>query len=236
MAHTKAIFNFYNSKTEQNLYEDLIIESINIYGIDMYHIPRVINNDDKIMGEDTVSTYENWYQMPFYIKNVEGFSGQGDFLSKFNIEIRDQITFNVARKVFNDTVPNQPRPFEGDLLYFPDNQKLFVIRFVEHEEIFYTFGKLQMWTMNAEVFEYSGERLITGIPEIDSLGGALSDNMANYAILDTDGFVITDTDGFAITDPFDLADPVPLEQNDAFEDQKTIVVSFDESNPFAELI
>jgi hypothetical protein len=233
---TKPGFNFFGSTLEQNFYEDITIESIRQFGIDLYYIPRVINGLDPIYNEDSISSYNAGYLMEFYIKNIDGFNGQGDFLSKFNLEIRDQVTFQVARRVFNTAVPTQVRPNEGDLLYFPLNKKIFVIRFVEHEEIFYQLGKLMMWTMTCELFEYSGEEINTGIPEIDTIGAGLSINYSNFEILTEDGFILTDEDGFPIAQEFDEEVQEVQTQNDEFDAEKNVVIDFSETNPFAEEI
>ena len=107
-----------------------------------------------------------------YINSVDGFGGEGDFLGKFGFEMRDQLTMSVARFSFENNV-GQPasivRPREGDMLYFPLTKGLFTIQFVEHEPVFYQMGALQFYEMRAEKFEYAGERLNTGIQEIDKL-------------------------------------------------------------------
>jgi len=116
---TSVFFNNYDSFAEKKLIEDLIIESIRVYGIDLYYCPRTVNNKDEVFNEDTVSSYENAYLIEMYVKNVEGFEGEGDFLSKFNIQIRDEITFTVAQRVFNDDIGAEEitsRPQEGDLI------------------------------------------------------------------------------------------------------------------------
>ena len=107
-----------------------------------------------------------------YIKNIEGFAGEGDFLSKFNIQIRDQVTFSIARRVFEHEVgiyEGSIRPNEGDLIYLPLNRKLFEIKFVEHEAIFYQLGSLQLYDLKCELFEYNNEFIQTGIDNVDAL-------------------------------------------------------------------
>jgi len=161
--------NFSNSM-EQNLIEDLVIESIRIYGVDTWYLPRTISNKDEIFNEDTLSIFDDAYNVEMYIKNVDGFEGEGDFLSKFGLQIRDSMTLTVAIRTFDAEVgahSEQVRPNEGDLIYFPLNNKFFEVMHVEHEAIFYQMGSLQTYDLRCELFEYSGERFRTGQDFID---------------------------------------------------------------------
>ena len=166
---TNPYFNNYSSTTEQSLVESLIIECIKQYGIDLLYIPREAVKPDGIYGEDVLSSFTQVYEVECYIKNVEGFAGEGTFLSKLGaLEIRDQATFVVARTRFDDAVDgNLTRPREGDLLYFPLSRGLFEIKFVEHRNPFYQLGRLYVYEMRAELFEYSHQKLETGQGEID---------------------------------------------------------------------
>lgn len=157
---------------EQTLIEDLVIESIKIYGMDAWYISRTLTGKDDILNEDDISRFNSAHMAEMYVKSVDGFEGEGDFLSKFGLEIRDSITMTIARRTYeseislhNDTV----RPLEGDLIYLPLNNKIFQIQHVEHESIFYQMGSLQMYDLRAELFEFSGERFDTGQPFIDNL-------------------------------------------------------------------
>jgi hypothetical protein len=157
---------------EQNLIEDLIIESIRIYGFDIWYIPRTIVAKDELLNEDDLSTFNSAYMIETYIKNVDGFGGDGDFLSKFGLQINDTMTLTIAMRKFMEDVAlfdGEVRPNEGDLIYFPLNRKIFEVKFVEHEAIFYQMGKLQTYDLRCELFEYSQERFNTGIEEIDTL-------------------------------------------------------------------
>jgi hypothetical protein len=161
--------NFSNSM-EQELIEDLVIESIRIYGQDVWYLPRTIANKDELYNEDTLSIFDDAYLVEMYVKNVDGFEGEGDFLSKFGLQIRDSMTMTVAIRSFNQEVAvhgDDVRPNEGDLLYFPLNNKFFEVMHVEHEAIFYQMGQLQTYDLRCELFEYSGERFETGQDFID---------------------------------------------------------------------
>ncbi|NDB56559.1 hypothetical protein EB169_12130, partial [archaeon] len=145
---TNFFFNNFTSSAEQDLISDLVLESIKIYGLDVYYIPKREINKDTLYREDSLVEYNTSYLIDMYVKNVEGFEGEGDFLSKFNIEIRDQITFTVSKRNFESEIIRYEtgilRPQEGDLIFFPLNNKVFQIKFVEHEAVFYQIGSLQM--------------------------------------------------------------------------------------------
>lgn len=161
-------------KTEQNLYEDLVIESLKMYGQDVIYIPRQLISRDEIMNED-YSKFTDGYTIEMYIETSEGFAGEGDLLGKFGVEIRDQATFVVSRKrwenlvgFYNNSI-NDTRPSEGDLVFLPLSKSLFEIRFVEHEQPFYQLNNLPTYKLECELFEYNNEELETGIREIDEL-------------------------------------------------------------------
>ena len=156
---------------EQHLIEDLVVESIKIYGVDTWFLPRTINAKDDILNEDDLSSFDDAYQVEMYVKNVDSFEGEGDFLSKFGLQIRDSITLTIAQRTYNQEVGLNSavnRPREGDLIYLPLNKKYFVVQHVEHEAIFYQMGSLQTYDLRCDLFEYSGERFKTGQPELDN--------------------------------------------------------------------
>lgn len=166
-------FNHFNQQSEQNLYEDLIVEAINMHALPLYFIPRTLEAKNEVYGEDNLSTYNNAIVLDVYLKNFDSYEGDGTFLSKFNLEIRDSITVSIARRTFENTItsqlPNLLRPKEGDLLYSPMMKRMFVIKFVNNTAAFYQAGKLYTWDVSADVWEYSNERFNTGVPEIDNL-------------------------------------------------------------------
>lgn len=202
---------------EQQLIEDLIIESIKVYGHDVWYVNRSITSKDELLNEDDLSVFDQAYMIEMYIKNVEGFEGEGDFLSKFGLQIRDSITFTVAIRSFNQEVgfhTEDVRPFEGDLIYFPLNNKVFKIMHVEHEAIFYQMGQLQTYDLRCELFEYSNERFDTGIPEVDEVLSA---------------YVTTTQDAIDNIENYDVA-----ADNQSIETIGSDFLDFTESNPFGE--
>ena len=159
--------------SEQSVYEDLIIESLKIYGQDVYYIPRTIVDRDTILGEDKASKFDDAYMIEAYIENPEGFDGSGDLYQKFGLEIRDEATFIIARKqwtnlvgVWNNDVETI-RPMEGDLIFLPMTNKFFEISFVEHEQPFYQLSNLPVYKLNCSLFEYNEEDFDTGVDAID---------------------------------------------------------------------
>jgi len=162
-------------RSEQHLYENIIIESLKMYGQDVYYLPRTIVNENRILGEDVSSQFSNSYKIEMYIENTEGFEGEGDLFTKFGVEIRDEATFVVARRRWNNTVGRVDneiegeRPREGDLVYLPLSKSLFEVMHVEHEQPFYQLSNLPTFKMRCQLFEYSDEDLDTGISDIDGI-------------------------------------------------------------------
>lgn len=159
--------------SEQSVYEDLIIESLKIYGQDVYYIPRNLVSRDTVLGEDKASSFDDAYMIEAYIENPEGFDGSGDLYQKFGLEIRDEATFVISRRqwanlvgVWNNTVETI-RPMEGDLIFLPMTNKFFEISFVEHEQPFYQLSNLPVYKLNCSLFEYNDEDFDTGVSEID---------------------------------------------------------------------
>jgi len=163
---------------EQLLVEDLVIEAMQIYGMDVYYMPRESRDQvDYIFGEDTLKTYTKAYPLEMYMEDVTGMEGEGDFISKFGLEIRDEMTLLVSRRRFKYTTAssNLIRPNEGDLIYIPLFQNFFEITFVEHENnqtMFYTLGRgrggnVYVYALKLKQYVFSEEIISTGIDEID---------------------------------------------------------------------
>ena len=162
-------------RSEQLLYEDLVIEALKIYGTDVYYLPRTIVNEDTIFGDDAESSFENASKIEMYIENVEGFDGEGDLFTRFGVEIRDEATFVVSRARWkaqihrSDDAEQGDRPTVGDLIYIPLSKSVFQINHVEHEQPFYQLANLPVFKMRCTLFEYTGEDMDTGIADIDSV-------------------------------------------------------------------
>ena len=245
MAQNVFFNNFANSQ-EQKLIEDLTIESIGIYGVEAYYLNKTYGDYDYLYGEDDLGTFSDYYTVPMYINSVEGFGGEGDFLSKFGVEQRDTMTMSVARWTFEQEVGNESkaniaRPREGDVIYFPLNKKLYTINFVEHEPVFYQMGALQFYELRLEMFEYSGERLNTGLYEIDKLETRRSMDtfLKSQLVMETGDpelpiHIETGQrillSGYTETDQDDITDS----ENDFFETNADGFLDFSDGDPFSE--
>ena len=238
---TNQYFNNYSSANEQLLLEDLIIESIRMHGLDVYYLPKKTGNFDEIYGEDASVSYDTAIPIEMYVKNVDSFGGDGSFMSKFNIEIRDQMTLTVARRVFQDTVAtpeNILRPNEGDLIWFPLNDKMFKLQYSDEKSMFYQLGALQTWDLTMEMFEYSNEKFTTGIAAIDDIESRHSLALTSFAILTNAGLPITDDSGFYIINS-EYEDAVedeldPFFDNAEIQAEADALLDFSETNPFSE--
>ena len=163
---TNSYFRTFDARNEQELLHSLTQESIKIYGHDVSYIPRTLVNTDTVLGEDSISEYKDAYAVEMFIKSVDGFEGEGDLISKFGLEVRDQIVFSLARRAWQG-LDLGVRPKEGDLVYFPLTSKLFQIMFVEHETPFYQNGALPTFDLTCELFVYSDEKIDTDVDDID---------------------------------------------------------------------
>ena len=172
--------NLNGSAQEQTFMENLIVESIELYGQDIYYLPRTYVNRDTIFQEVESSSFTQALAVRAYVNNVEGWEGQGELLSKFGVRIEDKTTFIFSRKKFEEKVDDnavlnvEGRPNEGDLIWFPTTKHLFEIKFVEAERPFYQLGKGYVWECQCELFEYSDEELDTGVAEIDAVETAFA--------------------------------------------------------------
>lgn len=161
------------SSREQDLIEGLVIEAMKIYGKEMLYIPRKYVAKDEILGEDRMASFEYAYPVPTYFENIDSFNGQGAFMQKFGYMLEQQATISIPRKTWNQIVgvtgnsilPN--RPAEGDLMYFPLTKGMFEIKFVTHQNPFYQLGKLYVYRLELELFQYSSESFNTGNADID---------------------------------------------------------------------
>ena len=162
------------TKNEQFLVEDLIIESLKIYGQDFFYIPRTLVSKDEILGEDRLSKFTSSFPIEMYFENVDSFDGQGAFIQKFGLMMEQSATLVVARRRWEQMVGRfgatiiPTRPCEGDLIYFPLTKGLFEIKFVKHQDPFYQLGKLYVYKLQVELFQYSSEQIDTGVPSVDA--------------------------------------------------------------------
>jgi len=179
-------FFIQGSPSEQRLVQELINEQLKIYGVEVTYIPRKVVGRTNLFGYEDLreinsSTFDDSYLLEAYIQNYEGYSGSGDILTKFGMSLRDELTLIISKERFEDFIspflvglPEDEiltgfRPKEGDLIYFPLGNRLFEVKFVEHESPFYQLGKNYVYELKCELFEYEDEVINTGNEDIDNL-------------------------------------------------------------------
>jgi len=228
--------------SEQRLYEDLIIEQLKIYGQDVYYLPRKLANKDTIFGEDPASSFDDSYIIEMYVDNTDG------------LELRDDIRFTLSKLRWETLVKNNgdlvaERPQEGDLVYFPTTKAFFEIQFVEHEQPFYQQSALPVYKLSCTRWEYSSERLDTGITAIDTVEDNLSvDTMQfQFALENETGSMLLESDlgaiNYFLNEDFTMKTQQPVDDGQAFEDKAGTTTSstgddildFSERNPFGEV-
>ena len=161
--------------SEQYLYEDLAIEAIQIYGHDVYYLPRTLVNKDELFGEDPLSKFTDAYTIEMYMDTVEGYEGEKEIITRFGLEIRDETTFTVSRRRWLDLVSSDTnlisalRPNEGDWIYMPTIERLLEISFVDKDDPFFQVNNLPVYKLYCRTVEYSSEILDTGIDTIDAI-------------------------------------------------------------------
>lgn len=173
-------FFLQGSQTEQRLVQELINEQLRMYGVDVTYIPRKFVRRNTVIREIESSKFDDNYIIEAYVNTYEGYSGSGDILTKFGMSLRDELTVTISKERFEDFISPfleaesddeivlSSRPREGDLIYFPLGQRLFEVKFVEHEDPFYQLGKNYVYQLKCELFEYEDEVIDTSIDEIDT--------------------------------------------------------------------
>jgi len=248
------------NRSEQRLFEDLIIEGLKIYGNLIYYIPRVLVNRDLVLGEDNSSKFKNALAVEMYFETTEGFLGQQELINKFGLEIREDTTFMVSKRRFEEFVSSRTdlivsgRPNEGDILYFPLMNSFFEIQFVEDQEPFFQLGNLPVYKLRVTRWEYSSEDLDTGVTEIDDTETEYSLNLLlnKFTLEDETGSLILEQDqssgqpNFLLTEEVitksvatqsSYAQNLDLDTAAGFDTQSAAddILDFTERNPFGEI-
>ena len=235
---TSFYFDHFQNNMEQELLSELIAESIKIHGIDVFYLVRETVNKDSIYTEDALNEYQRALPLDVYLKSFDQFEGEGQFLQKFNLEIRDSVTFSVAQKTFQDEISAPVgivRPREGDLIYMPVAKRLMKITYVEKFPVMMPMGSLPSFDIKCEMFEYSGEVLNTGIREIDNIEKLFNIELNNFAIATESRLELKDEGGFSIVqEAYDIDVIDPTAQNDEIETFADDFIDFSERDPFSE--
>jgi hypothetical protein len=225
---TNPYFNNNKYSPTQDLMEDLMIESIKNKGIDVYYLPRRFQKLDQVFGEDVLSYFDVSFPIEMYLESFNGFEGEKEIVSKFGIEIRDNMSLVVAKKRFEqeafkvENMSDRPiqlqSPMMGDLIYFPLSKGLFEIKYVDNKQVFFQGGKLYTYRLDCELFKYSMEELNTGISDIDRIETSI------VSSIDEDG------DG-----DFDyIKDNKTPDDNSNIQNQGSSLIDFTEVDPFSE--
>jgi len=229
---------------EQLLYEDLIIESMKIYGIQTYYIPRKPFNQDPILGEDPYNSFNYAYPIEMYMENVTGYAGEDEIITKFGLDIRDSATFIVSRRRWRDAIGDRGqtlldfRPTEGDIIYMPLTQSFMEIRKVDSQSPFFQIGKLYVFRMNCELFQYSNEVFDTGIAEIDNLFGQFTQSIDKFELLDEAGNALLNESGSIMplmSENYSTNNDPGHADNDSFTLERNNTLDFSERNPFGDV-
>lgn len=231
-------------RSESLLVEDLIIECLKIYGFDCYYLPRVAVNRDMILNEDPTNKYEDAFPLEVYLENTTGFGGT-DLLTKFGVEIQDTATFIVARRRWEQEVGRKrasvllTRPAEGDLIYFPLTKSFFEIKYVEVKDPFFQVGKLYVYKLECELYQFSHEDVNTEVREIDEVADKYEQNLEDaFALLledNTQLLLETLSPSELTLESYDINNTDKNAQNDNFETNVSDILDFTERNPFGEV-
>lgn len=235
---TSQYFDNYTFTSEQELFEDLIIESIRQYGVDIYYINRQLPSYDSTFNETEYSIFNNPILVEMYIQDTQGFQGDGEFLSKFGIQVTEQLVLTLANRVFeNDIKPYQQkdRPQEGDLLFIPFTKSLYQIKFVNVHPFYYKFGTLETYNITCELYQGNSDKFETGIKDIDDVYNKATQDSTTYEIMAEDGSFVISEEGYYIIDESYIIDNItPFAENESFEKEGFKFINFSDSDPFSE--
>lgn len=231
-------FDWYTRESEQDLLYDLVAEAVHVNGHDMFYVPRTVQNRDDVFSEAEWHEFNDAFMLEFYVKTTSQMGGEGALLSKFGVELRDEMVVTVAMKTFSEEVlterPEFLRPREGDAIYVPMIGSLFTVKYVDKKAFFYQLGGLQAYDLSLELYEGSSAVFSTGVPEIDSVYSKITEDIYELALLTEDGHVLSDErDGWALVyETYDSHDD--HSQNLEFEDTSETVIDWTEADPFSE--
>lgn len=205
---------WYTNSNEQQLIDDLVVEGIRNHAHDVYYLPRTGVAKDDLLNENNINRFDSALPVEVYVKNFDGFEGEGELVSKFGFEIRNQMTLQMSIRSFEEFIKpttQAARPLEGDCIYIPMLEVVYQIKYINASAIMYTLGKLQSYEITCELLDYTNEQFNTGIAEIDTKYPAFQ-HEANNAY---------DLDQYDTT-----ADNSPIQTD------SDLVLNFDELDPF----
>ena len=229
------------ARNEQRLMEELIIEAIGIHGVDIYYLPRTSVKQDHILGEDVLSQFTSIYPIEMYLNNVQGWTGDGEFMSKFGIQVTDQATFVVSKRRWEESVAMQTddlqlplRPAEGDLLYFPLTRAFFEIKYTQHLDPFFQLSKFYVYSLQCELYTYSSENIVTGNAEVDDRAIEKTQDLYKYRVLNSTGGTLLTQSGVPMIRANSVDAQDSFDDTTPFEEEAVPIVDFTVTNPFGE--
>lgn len=231
---------------EQRVYEDIVIEAIQAYGFEVYYLPRKLRREDKILGEDTLSYFDIAIPIEVYIENFDGPEGDSEIIARFGLELRDSYTFRISKRRWEQEVGRlglnivETRPNEGDLIwieYGSQSREIFEIKFVEHEKPFYQLNQITTYDLRCEMYQYSNELMMTGVPEIDSISSEVAiDSLLFKLITEDDKQIITEKGQLITAEHWsqENQEKNKYATNSEFLEEAKGIVNFDPNDPFGE--
>lgn len=230
-------FNIYEEASEQELMRDLVAESISIYGHACFYLPRTVVNRDSILNEPEYVKYEDALTVDVYIKSTSQMGGEGALLSKFGVELRDELVVTMAMQTFEDEVTSVRsdliRPREGDVIFIPMIGSCFTIKYVDKKAFFYQLGALQAWDLSLELYEDSSAKFNTGVYEIDSMYEPQTEDIYEQALSTENGFLLREPGDEWILEWEDMDTRDDQSQNVEIEEAADDLIEWSESNPFS---
>lgn len=235
---------------EQDLYEGVIIENIQISGTDVMYIPRTLSDSfSQIFGEDILSSFDSYATIEMWLADFSVYGGESEMLSKFGMEIRDTASFIVSVKRFTEVCsPISPstrdarlkyRPCEGDLIYVPFSKSLFEIKFVEDKfPAFYQLNKQYVWALRCELVQLNNEKFDTGLEAVDNLYGDLGNRLDTSIVNENGTYILSENGGRLLDEHYVISEPYNdmkgYGDNDSIKKEFLDILNFDLKNPFQE--
>lgn len=229
--------------SEQIVYQSLVTESIQVQGMDVYYLPRKTQKLDLVFGEDVLSKFDTAVKIEMYMQDNDAWQGQNDFISKFGLQVKEQMSFILSKPRWEEVIKpvssqfayNKIRPQEGDLIYDPMTDNLFEITYVSLERPYYQLNKTYQWTLTCELFIYSNEKLDTGIAKIDKLEEEFGNDILNYQISLEDGYQLKQENGnFMIQNYTDERNEFQFDENSPIKEEAP-EYNFNVNDPFGEV-
>lgn len=232
-----------NNTIEQNLLQGLIDESIKVMGHTYYYLPRFIQKEDLVLGEDVLSKFKFALAMEMFHDQSKGWAANDNIISKFGLMIQNEMVFVISKPAWDREIVSYPdlltmktysRPQEGDLIYDPVSKSLLEIKFVKDTNTdYFQFGKVYQFQLTCEFFYYDSEKIETGISDIDAFSRNSLD-LPNWQIATEDGYYLASEDcGYLILDYIEVPSQADQKYGTVFTEESQ-QIGFNIKNPFGD--